>query len=185
MQKALLATGIGAIVVGIGAFYAFRIAAPQTAMSLSLTSEFQNGASIPARFTCDADNVNPKISIGGVPEGTASLALIMDDPDVPKVLRPDGMFDHWVLFNIPPTTTEIVEGGSAGIAGHNGRGEPAYTGPCPPREYEPREHRYFFRLYALDIELELTEGASKEDVLKAMEGHVLEEAELMGRYQRP
>ena len=108
----------------------------------------------------------------------------MDDPDVPKVLRPDGVFDHWTLFNIPSTTTEIPEGGTAGTEGKNGAGNSRYTGPCPPAQYEPSEHRYFFKLYALDTELSLPEGASKADVLKAMEGHVLGQAELIGKYKR-
>jgi len=158
-------------------------------MALSLTSSaFENNGSIPSQFTCDAENVSPPLSILGVPEGTKSLALIMDDPDVPKQLRPDGVFDHWTLFNISPPpaggTTEIMQGESAGTAGANGAGKNEYAGPCPPREYEPSEHRYFFRLYALDTGLDLPEGASKAEILKAMEGHVIAQAELMGKYKR-
>lgn len=154
-------------------------------MTLSLTSPaFQTGTSIPSQFTCDAENVSPPLSIAGVPEGAKSLVLIMDDPDVPKALKPDSVFDHWALFNISPETKEIAQAGSAGTAGANGAGKNQYTGPCPPREYEPSEHRYFFKLYALDIMLDLPAGASKADVLQAMEGHVLEQAELMGKYRR-
>lgn len=145
---------------------------------------FENGASIPSRFTCDGENMSPPISWSGVPDGTKSLALIADDPDVPKILKPDGVFDHWVLFNIPPETTEVTTGGTAGVSGGNGAGKNQYTGPCPPPQYEPSEHRYFFRLYALDTMLALPEGASKEEVLAAMQGHIIAQAELMGRYKR-
>ncbi len=152
---------------------------------LTLTSSaFQNGGRIPAKYTCDGDNLSPSLSITGVPASAKTLVLIMDDPDVPKQLRPSGVFDHWTLFNIPPETTEIPEGGTAGTAGVNGRNDAKYTGPCPPPQYEPREHRYFFRLYALDTTLILPPGTTKGEVLAAMEGHILESAELMGRYSR-
>ena len=152
-------------------------------MQLSSTA-FEEGEMIPQRFTCDGDNVSPPLSMSDVPEGAVSLVLIMDDPDVPKAVKPDGVFDHWVLFNIDPTTTEIPEGASAGVAGANGRGENTYTGPCPPPQYEPSTHRYIFVLYALDTTLSLSPGASKADVLTAMGGHVLGEVHLMGRYTR-
>ena len=154
--------------------------------TLRLTSSaFENGGMIPARFTCDEDRtINPALSITGVPEAAKSLALIMDDPDVPKALKPAGVFDHWVLFNILPTTNGIPEGGSAGVAGANGAGQNTYTGPCPPAQYEPSEHRYFFKLYALDATLPLSAGASKADVEKAMQGHIIAQTELMGRYKR-
>lgn len=156
-----------------------------TTSTLTLTSPaFENGSSIPSRFTCDGDNMSPPLSWSGVPEGTKSLALIMDDPDVPKALKPDGVFDHWTLFNIPPETREIPEGGSVGVPGVNGAGKKAYTGPCPPPQYEPSEHRYFFRLYALDTMLSLSSGASKKEVLAVMQGHILAETELLGRYKR-
>ena len=114
----------------------------------------------------------------------SSFALVMDDPDVPKQLKPDGVFDHWVVFNIPATATKIEAAGAVGIAGANGAGKNTYTGPCPPPQYEPSEHRYFFRLYAVDVMLRLEAGATKAQVLEAIRGHVLEEAELMGRYKR-
>ncbi|QQG38409.1 MAG: YbhB/YbcL family Raf kinase inhibitor-like protein [Candidatus Kaiserbacteria bacterium] len=153
--------------------------------NLTLSSAaFAHEASIPSEYTCDGKGTSPPLSISGVPEGTKSLALIADDPDVPKQLKPDGVFDHWVLFNIPPTTVEIPAGGSAGTAGANGAGNYAYTGPCPPPQYEPSEHRYFFTLYALDAELPLAEGASKQEVLAAMAGHMIQETQLMGKYKR-
>ena len=162
---------------------------------LSLTSTaFASGAAIPSKYTCDLPRVaggeaggaqiNPPLAITGVPATAQSLALIMDDPDVPKQLKPDGVFDHWILFNIPPETKEITSGVAVGVPGANGAGKNEYTGPCPPREYEPSEHRYFFKLYALDATLPLQAGASKMDVEKVMEGHILAETQLIGRYKR-
>jgi Raf kinase inhibitor-like YbhB/YbcL family protein len=140
---------------------------------------------IPSRYTCDDQrDLSPALSISGVPEGTKSLALIMDDPDVPKALKPEGVFDHWVLFNIPSETAEIPEGGSTGVVGANGVGQSAYTGPCPPPQYEPSTHRYIFKLYALDSMLSLGAGASKAQVEAAMQGHIIAQTELMGRYKR-
>ena len=154
--------------------------------ALSITSPaFEQNALIPSKFTCDGDrSINPALVFSGIPEGTKSLALIMDDPDVPKALHPDGVFDHWVLFNIPSDTKGIAEGGTAGTAGANGRGDRVYTGPCPPPQYEPSEHRYVFVLYALDSTLALNAGATKKEVLEAMNGHILAEAKLIGRYKR-
>lgn len=157
-----------------------------TTSTLALGSPaFADGAAIPAAFTCDGDQTNPPIRIAGVPAGVKSLALIMDDPDVPKALKPDGIFDHWILFNIPPETKEILSGAAVGIAGGNGAGKAHYTGPCPPKEYEPSEHRYFFKLYGLDAKLDLPVGSSKATVEQAMEGHVIAKTQLMGTYQRP
>lgn len=154
--------------------------------TLSITSSaFEQNGRIPSQYTCDGDRaINPPLAFSGVPEGAKSLALVMDDPDVPKVLHPDGVFDHWVLFNIPPDIRGIAEGASVGTAGANGGGKNAYTGPCPPPQYEPKEHRYIFVLYALDATLPLKEGATKQEVLKAIEGHVIQQAELIGRYNR-
>jgi len=200
VRNTLTLIGLGFIILFAGVWYAFNhvfIPSDDTNenftinTSNSMTSEpkitssaFAEGASIPSKFTCDGDQVSPPLSISGVPEGAKSLVLIMDDPDVPKQLKPDGVFDHWVLFNIPPSTTEIPEGGSVGTPGGNGAGKNAYTGPCPPPQYEPSEHRYFFKLYALDTELPLKAGASKADVLKSLEGHVLAQAQLVGKYKR-
>jgi Raf kinase inhibitor-like YbhB/YbcL family protein len=153
---------------------------------LALSSDaFENTGLIPLKYTCEGDNTSPGLLIEGTPTGTKSVALIMDDPDVPKQLRPEGVFDHWVLFNIPPDVEKIPEGGPyPGVLGNHGAGKPSYAGPCPPLEYEPSEHRYFFKLYALDQELDLSGGASKDAVLEALKGHVLEEATLMGRYRK-
>lgn len=149
---------------------------------MRLTSDaFKHEGSIPPKHTCDGDNVNPHLAIEGAPEDAKSLVLIMDDPDVPKDLREDGMWDHWVVFNIPSSTTGIAENQEPeGIHGKGTGGNAAYYGPCPP----DREHRYFFKVYALDTPLDLKEGASKKDVEQAMEGHIIDQAELMGRYER-
>ncbi len=203
MRNAYAIVGIAGLIVFIGAAYAFNrsftqsrdtvstetrngISISMATSTLTLTSPaFAEGASIPSRFTCDGDrSVSPPLSIGGVPEGTKSLALIMDDPDVPKALHADGVFDHWVLFNIPAETREIPEGGTVGVPGANGAGKNAYTGPCPPPQYEPSEHRYIFNLYALDETLPLQAGAGRADVEKAMQGHILGQAQLVARYKR-
>lgn len=150
-------------------------------MKLS-SSVFEHGGKIPPKYTCNGENVNPPLNISDVPPGAKSLVLIMEDPDVPKNLRPDGMWDHWIVFNMPPDTSEIPEGKEPqGIHGQGTGGNLDYMGPCPP----DREHRYFFKLFALESDLDLKEGAKKTDVEKAMEGHVLEKAELMGLYEQP
>lgn len=158
---------------------------PVTSTFTLTSSAFEDGGTIPAKYTCDGERkLSPPLSFSGVPEGTQSLVLIMDDPDAPKVRRPDGMFDHWVLFNIPSETREISEGEAVGTAGANTGGDAAYTGPCPPPEYEPSEHRYMFKLYALNAPLTLPVGATKKDVLDALAPLLIAEAELMGRYSR-
>lgn len=144
---------------------------------------FENGGVIPQKYTCDGKDINPELLISEVPEGTKSLVLIMEDPDVPKSIRPDGMWDHWLVWNIPPQTKKIGEGETpSGVIGRNTGGEFSYQGPCPP----DREHRYFFKLYALDRELDLDpQTATKKDIEQAMAGHILAQTQLMGRYKRP
>ena len=156
--------------------------------SLSLrSSAFENGDVIPAKYTCDGQNISPPVSWSGIPKGAKSLALIMDDPDIPQVFKDSrgiDSFDHWTLFNISPDTSGIREGGTAGTPGVNGAGKNAYTGPCPPPQYEPKEHRYFFRLYALSERLDLKDGVTKQEVLSALRSHILAETKLIGRYSR-
>lgn len=152
-----------------------------TIIAMEITSSaFSNEGLIPAKYTCNGNNISPPLEWGGVPDKTKSLALIMDDPDAPM-----GTYDHWVVFNIPPTTTgfaEAVTGYPEGTQlGLNSSKKAAYTGPCPPDKI----HRYFFKLYALDVLLDLKTGASKANVLSAMKGHILGEAQLMGRYDQP
>ena len=194
MRKVYFLIGLAWLVIFGGLWYGlnhnFRQAgyteSVMATSTLTLTSPaFENEGLIPAKYTCDEDRtISPALTIAGVPDGAKSLVLIMDDPDVPKALHADGIFDHWILFNIPPVTAEIPEGGSAGISGANGAGKNAYTGPCPPAQYEPREHRYFFKLYALDTVLSISAGAPKTGVENAMEGHIVGQTELMGRYKR-
>jgi Raf kinase inhibitor-like YbhB/YbcL family protein len=151
--------------------------------SMKLSSPaFCNGAIIPSQHTCEGANINPPLQIDDVPIATKSLVLIMEDPDVPKSIRPDGTWNHWILFNIPPSAHRIasLQKPEGGISGKTTFGCTGYGGPCPP----DREHRYFFYLYALDQMLPLREGASKQEVLVAMKGHIIDKAELMGRYEK-
>lgn len=160
--------------------------------AFSLTSPaFQDGGTIPPRYTCDGQReLSPALTIAGVPEGAVSLALVMDDPDIPQAAREARgieAWDHWILFDLPPDTREIPEGGlpqGVGTTGINTNGSNAYSGPCPPPQYEPSEHRYIFTVYALDTMLGLPTGATKADVLAAMEGHAIAQVQLVGRYRR-
>ena len=154
-------------------------------MTLQLTSTaFSNNEKIPSKYTCDGSDTSPPLSINGVPAVAKSLVLLMDDPDIPEFVKQKfgiTVWDHWVVFNIPPTTTSIAEGKNPpGVLGRNTGGKNAYGGPCPP----DREHRYFFKLYALDTMLDLPVGAAKAEVEQAMKGHILAEARLVGLYQR-
>lgn len=144
-------------------------------MQLTSTA-FENGGSIPRKYTCQGEDIPPPLAISDVPPGVQSLALLMDDPDVPPSVRKEQMWDHWVLFNIPPATRTLSP--QVGLCGANTSGTPAYEGPCPP----DREHRYYFKLYALNCLLPLKAGATKKQVEDAMRGHILAETTLMGRY---
>jgi Raf kinase inhibitor-like YbhB/YbcL family protein len=145
--------------------------------TLTITSAaFAGGGLIPSKYTCDESDTSPPLTISEVPSSAESLVLIMDDPDAPV-----GTWDHWVVYNILPTTTVINEGEEPrGKAGVNSWKKTGYGGPCPP----DKEHRYSFRVYALDVSLELRENADKKDVEEAMEGHILSSGELIGRYNR-
>ena len=135
---------------------------------------FEHNTSIPSRFTCEGDDINPALIIEDVPKTAQSLALIMDDPDAPM-----GTWVHWVVFNIP-VSTRIEENSAPGTLGMNTARKLEYHGPCPPSG----THRYFFKLYALDTILTLKEGASKAALEKAMEGHTIDKAELIGLYKK-
>jgi Raf kinase inhibitor-like YbhB/YbcL family protein len=144
-------------------------------MTLSSTL-FENSGLIPSTYTCDGADINPPLKISDVPKEAKSLVLIMEDPDAPM-----GTWDHWVVFNIPPETREIKEGiEPEGTSGTNSSQKNGYAGPCPP----DREHRYFFKLYALNAKLTLKAGATKKEVEAAMKGRVIAEAKLVGRYNR-
>jgi Raf kinase inhibitor-like YbhB/YbcL family protein len=152
-------------------------------MSFSLTSTaFSQGQLIPGEYTCQGQDVSPALHWSGQPSGTQSLALIMDDPDAPV-----GTWIHWVLYNLSPESQGLSKGvvpGSKELEGSqdgtNSWQKLGYGGPCPPSG----EHRYFFKLYALDTRLNLSSGANKQQLLKAMEGHILAQAELMGTYRK-
>ncbi|MCK5710702.1 MAG: YbhB/YbcL family Raf kinase inhibitor-like protein [Deltaproteobacteria bacterium] len=137
---------------------------------------FQHTKEIPSEYTCDGSDVSPELNIEGVSENAKSLVLINDDPDAPG-----RTWDHWIVFNIPAHVTKIEKGKEPeGVAGTNGWGRTGYGGPCPPSG----THRYFFKLYALDTDLELEEGSTKEDIEAVMAGHIIESAQLMGTYER-
>lgn len=145
------------------------------------SSAFQNGGHIPRIYTCQGENISPPLEISDVPPKSKSLVLIMDDPDVPPSVRKDRMYVHWVVYNIEPTTIKIEENADPfGSQGKNTAHELGYVGPCPP----DREHRYFFKLYAIDKVIDLKEGATKEEILKEIEGHIIAQTELIGRYEK-
>jgi len=144
---------------------------------------FTENATIPQQYTCDGRDLSPPLQWDAPPPGTESLVLITDDPDAPR-----GTFVHWVLYNLPPDQRGLTEGASStqptlangAFQGRSDFGKLGYGGPCPPSG----SHRYFFKLYALDTRLTLQPGASKTQVERAMQGHILGQAELMGRYAR-
>ena len=155
-------------------------------MTIQLTSTaFSEGASIPKKYTCDAEDASPPLAWSGLPQGIKSLALIADDPDAPV-----GTWVHWVIYNIPPTLAGLPEGVAKtaavqgiGTQGKSGFGKPGYGGPCPPRGHGP--HRYTFTLYALDIaSLKLKAGAGRREMEAALRGHILAQATYLGRYER-
>ena len=146
------------------------------------STAFDEGEMIPSQYTCDGEDFSPPLSWGSVPEGTKSLALICDDPDAPM-----GTWVHWVLYNIPADVKELPENvppletlPNGAKHGKNDFRKIGYGGPCPPGGI----HRYYFKLYALDTEIDLEPGITKAQLLKAMEGHVLAEGQLMGKYKR-
>ena len=156
-------------------------------MTLILSSSaFGPGQEIPRLHSCEGDDRSPALGWRGVPEGTQSLALIVDDPDAPDPDAPRMTYVHWVVFNLPPAVVDLPEGMTpadlppGARVGVNDFGHRSYGGPCPP----VGRHRYFFKLYALDTRLPDREGASKADVEKAMAGHILASAQLVGTYQK-
>lgn len=143
---------------------------------MKLTSkDFDHNASIPGRFTCQGEDVSPRLTLEQVPEEAKSLVLFMEDPDAPG-----NTFDHWIAYDISSDTTFIAEGAAPGTPGVNDFGRGGYGGPCPPSG----EHRYFFKVFALDERLDLPEGLGKTDVQNAMRGHILDQAELIGLYAK-
>lgn len=153
-------------------------------MNFILTSpDFKNSEMIPSQFTCDKEDISPELNWTGTPEGTKSFVLICDDPDAPM-----GTWDHWVAYNIPADWKTMPKDANNNqkyknniTEGKNSWGNLGYGGPCPPGN---NPHRYFFKLYALDKDLNLKEGLDKKQLLKKIDGHIIAIAELMGKYTR-
>jgi len=154
-------------------------------MAMQLRSAaFTSGTTIPVEHTCEGRDVSPALSWSDLPQGTQSLALITDDPDAPA-----GTWVHWVMYDIPPSDSGLQASVPVGATlasgakqGKNSSSRIGYSGPCPPRGHG--RHRYFFKLYALDRKVDLAPSATKEELLRAMQGHILAEAQLMGTYSR-
>jgi Raf kinase inhibitor-like YbhB/YbcL family protein len=141
------------------------------------SSAFQNAQPIPSRHSCEGEDVSPPLRWTSVPEGTRSLALVVDDPDAPG-----GVFTHWIAWGLDPGSDGLGEGEAAPSEGQNDFGTTGYRGPCPPPGHG--RHRYVFRLYAIDAEPELGSGAAKAELEQAIEGHILTTADLVGTYER-
>lgn len=148
-----------------------------------VSSAFAHNQRMPSKYTCDGEGINPPLIFSDVPEAAKSVVLLMEDPDVPTNLKADGMWDHWVVYNIPPVVTTVEEGKNPeGFVGLNTSGGAAYQAPCPPNG----QHRYFFKFYALDTKLEFDDPSkvTRKMVEGAMNGHIIESAELIGLYSR-
>ena len=163
---------------GISVVLAFAAEKEGRSMALHVSSSaFSEGQSIPEKYTCDGQNLSPPLKWTGAPQNAKTMAIITDDPDAPS-----GTFTHWVLYDLPAKTTELSEGSSGGgKEGVNSFKKKGYGGPCPPPN---GAHRYFFHVYALDIESLGSAGLSKQEVTAAMKGHILVEGQLMGTYKR-
>jgi Raf kinase inhibitor-like YbhB/YbcL family protein len=170
MRKAIIAGALAILLAPITSF-----AAGGAKMKIT-SSAFQEGANIPSKFSCDGANTSPPLQISDVPSEAKSLVLIVDDPDAPS-----GLFTHWTVWNISPQTSTIAEGNTPkGMHGTNDFGKSGYGGPCPPSG----THRYYFKIFALDRELDLPFGAKRGQLDAAMKGHVIAQGELIGRYLR-
>jgi len=163
---------VGALVI---ALVIVSFAAGGAKMKIT-SSAFQEGGNIPPKFTCDSGDTSPPLQIADLPSGAKSLVLVVDDPDAPS-----GLFTHWIVWNIPPQTNSIAEGSAPkGVHGTNDFGKSGYGGPCPPSG----THRYYFKIFALDRELDLPPGTKRSQLDAALKGHVVAQGELMGRYAR-
>ncbi len=164
-----------------------RAFAEEPTMTFQITSQaFADNAAIPAKYTCEGDDISPPLSWSGVPDGAKSLVLVVDDPDAPDPAAPKRVWVHWVLYDIPAGTTALAENADkTGLpngtkVGLNDWKRADYGGPCPPIG----RHRYFFKLYALDTELSGLSDPAKADVEAAMRGHILAQTQLVGTYQK-
>jgi Raf kinase inhibitor-like YbhB/YbcL family protein len=174
---------IASVVLAVGALLLVNTG---PAMALTLTSSaFEPGAAIPSKYTCEGDDLSLPLAFAGVPAGTKSLALIVDDPDVPDPKAPKRVWVHWLVYNLPPDSQGLPENASgaglpgSAVTGVNDWKRTSYGGPCPPIG----RHRYFHKLYALDIALP-AKPLTKPELEAAMKGHVLAQAELIGTYQK-
>lgn len=189
MKKIIILTSLFILIIG-STFFIFakqqkspiikseenNLTISQSSMKIT-SSAFEHNQNIPSKYTCDGENVNPALKFEDIPANAQSLALKVDDPDAPSKT-----WDHWVVFNINPSAKEIAENSTPqeAVEAMTDFGRPGYGGPCPPSG----THRYFFKLYALDISLNLDLKATKADVEKAMQGHILAQTELIGLYKR-
>ena len=170
MRKAIIAGASAILLAAIASF-----AAGGAKMKIT-SSAFQEGGNIPSKFSCDGGNTSPPLQISNVPPEAKSLVLIVDDPDAPS-----GLFTHWAVWNISPQTNTVAEGRTPkGVQGTNDFGRSGYGGPCPPSGM----HRYYFKIFALDRELDLPFGAKRSQLDAALKGHAIAQGELMGRYSR-
>jgi Raf kinase inhibitor-like YbhB/YbcL family protein len=170
MRKGIIAGASAILLAALASF-----AAGGAKMKIT-SSAFQQGGNIPSKFSCDGANTNPPLQISELPREVKSLVLIVDDPDAPS-----GLFTHWAIWNISPQTSTIAEGSTPkGVQATNDFGRSGYGGPCPPSG----THRYYFKIFALDRELDLPFGAKRSQLDAAMKGHVIAQGELMGRYSR-
>lgn len=175
MQKIFFILFVGLCLIGNSAELGETAEFPIGGNEMKITSpEFKNNEFIPKKFTCEGNDVNPTLIIEDIPKEAKSLALVVDDPDAPM-----GTWVHWVVYDIA-AVSKIDENSIPGKQGSNDFGRKDYGGPCPPSG----THRYFFKIYALDTQLNLAEGISKKTLEKAMNGHILDKAELIGLYQR-
>ena len=170
MRRAIIAGAAAILLATIASFAA-------GGAKIKITSSaFQQGANIPSKVSCDGANTNPPLQVSDAPTEAKSLVLIVDDPDAPS-----GLFTHWAVWNISPQTSTIAEGSTPkGVQGTNDFGRSGYGGPCPPSG----THRYYFKIFALDRELDLPFGAKRSQLDAAMKGHVIARGELVGRYSR-
>lgn len=162
------------LIVGILFLICSHVSGEEEVMKIS-SPAFGHNQMIPKKYTCQGEDINPPLIIEGIPKGTKSLALIVDDPDAPG-----GMWVHWVVFNIPAATKEVKENFIPGEQGSNDFGKEDYGGPCPPSG----THRYFFKLYALDTTIQRIDYITKQDLEALMKGHILTQAELIGLYKK-
>lgn len=145
---------------------------------IKIKSNFENMEVIPKKYTCDGENINPNLKIENIPNNAKTMVLIVDDPDAPE-----GVFDHWIMWNIPSQINEIYENNvpKGAVIGKNSFGNHKYVGPCPPKG---KYHRYFFKIFAIDLTLDADPNHSKEEILRMIENNIIDHDEIVGIYKR-